>query len=76
MACTDSTQRQKELIDSFNELYKMNCHRAGKKLSCVENTKMFMSGSITRLLIPPRTHYADCLRRVSADLYVNVNIKK
>ena len=72
LAVTESRFRNFELQQEFDEMYKLNCQISGKKLSCVENSKMFMSGSITRLLIPPRTHYADCLKRISNDMYVQI----
>ena len=72
MSYTESKTRNEKLKSEFEKMYKMNCSRSGKVLSNLENSKMFMSGSITRLLLPPRTHYADCLKRVSNDLYVQI----
>lgn len=68
----DSRERNKQLVKDFNELYIANCKRSGYKLTSVQNTAIFVSGNLTRLLLPPRTHHADCLKRVSADMYVQI----
>lgn len=71
-ASIDSRERNKQLKQDFEELYIHNCERSGKKLTCVQNTTIFVSGNITRLLLPPRTHYADCLKRISENIYVQI----
>lgn len=68
----ESRERNKALIQEFDIIYRLNCQRSGRSLTCVENTKIFMSGNITRLLLPPRTHHSDCLRRVSENIYVQI----
>ena len=72
LAGIDSRIRNKELVQEFDCLYNQNCERAGRKLTPVQNTALFVSGTMTRLLLPPRTHHADCLKRVSADMYVQI----
>jgi len=69
-ACFYSRERNNNLITEFNRIYKENCKRNGIELSNVQNTGMFLSGSVTRLIWPPKTHHAENLRRVSNDMYV------
>lgn len=68
----ESREKNKQLVKEFKDIYDANCERAGRKLTHVQNTALFVSGTMTRLLLPPRTHHADCLKRVSADMYVQI----
>ena len=68
----ESRERNKVLIQEFDCLYNRNCERVGKKLTNVQNTALFVSGTLTRLLMPPRTHHADCLRNVGNNMYVSI----
>jgi len=72
LAGIESRIRNKQLVEKFDELYNANCERAGKKLTNIQNTALFVDGSLTRLLMPPRTHYADCLRKVGNNMYVSI----
>lgn len=72
LASIESRERNKELKKEFEEVYKTNCKISGRKLSTKQNTQIFVSGTITRLLLPPRTHHSDCLKRISANMYVQV----
>lgn len=71
-ASIDSRERNQKLLQEFEDLYILNCKRTGKKLTSCQNTSIFVSGAVTRLLIPPRTHHADCLKRVSVNMYVQI----
>jgi len=68
----ESRERQQKLIAEFEAIYQLNCSNSNKKLTNSQNTALFIAGSMTRLLLPPRTHHADCVKRVSANLYVAI----
>lgn len=72
MSVIDSRERNKQLLQDFENIYNANCKISGRKLTNVQNTAIFISGNITRLLLPPRTHYADCLKRISNNMYVQI----
>jgi len=72
----ESMEKNRAIVQEFDEIYKHNCERAGKKLTPSQNTALFIDGTLTRLLVPPRTHYADCLRRIGQNMYVSIKIKK
>lgn len=68
----DSRNRQKELIADFEEIYQQNCKNSNRKLTNTQNTALFIAGTMTRLLLPPRTHHADCVKRVGNNMYVQI----
>ena len=68
----DSRNRNIKLIIEFEKAYLLNCKKAGYVLTNTQNTKIFLSGVITRLIHSPVTHHAGSLKRISedSDLYV------
>ena len=60
-----SREKNLDLIIEFDKMYIRNCKRTGKVLTNAQNTAMFISGSITRLIHFPVTHHADSLKRIS-----------
>lgn len=71
-AAEDSRAKNLALIAEFERVYNANCKRNNRQLTCVQNTALFVNGTITRLIYPPRTHYADCIRRVGFNMYVSI----
>lgn len=68
----ESRNKNIALIAEFEEQFCLNCQKQNRYLTNVQNTALFVAGSITRLLWPPRTHYADYIKRVSQNMYVQV----
>lgn len=68
----ESRERNISLRAEFQRIFESNCLKTGRKLTHVENTRIFTAGSITRLLLPPRTHHADLCKRISENLYVTI----
>lgn len=74
-ASEESFNNHMELIKSFREIYEKNCNTNKKTLTSSQNTAIFLSGSLTRLIYPPRTHHADNVKRISREMYVQIKIK-
>ena len=69
-ACFYSRERNNQIKEEFDEVFCANCERNGQDLTNSQNTAMFLSGSVTRLIWPPKTHHAAHLKRISGDMYV------
>ena len=73
-AAEESRVKNQALIAEFEAVYVANCKRNNRQLTNSQNTALFVNGTITRLIYPPRTHYSDCIRRVGTNMYVSVKI--
>ena len=71
-AAEESRVKNQELIEEFHKIYVINCRKNNRQLTHSQNTSLFVNRSLTRLIYPPRTHYADCIRRVGFNMYVSI----
>jgi len=64
-----SSLKMDNMKNEFNELYLHNCLKAGRELTHIENTLLFINRSTVRLLAPPRGHYADDVYSIGDGMY-------